>query len=98
REDPKEAETISHRLMLRAGMIRQLAAGVYDLLPTGVRVIKRVEQIVREEMNRAGALEVELPVVQPAELWKESRRWEAYGKELLRLRDRHDREFVLGPT
>lgn len=98
REDPKEAETISHRLMLRAGMIRQLAAGVYDLLPTGVRVIKRVEQIVREEMNRAGALEVELPVVQPAELWKESRRWEAYGKELLRFRDRHDREFVLGPT
>jgi prolyl-tRNA synthetase len=98
RDDPKEAETISHRLMLRAGMIRQLAAGIYDLLPTGVRAIRRVEQIVREEMNRAGALEVELPVVQPAELWRESRRWDAYGKELLRLRDRHDREFVLGPT
>lgn len=98
RDDPKEAETVSHRLMLRAGMIRQLAAGIYDLLPTGVRTIRRVEQIVREEMNRAGALEVELPVVQPAELWRESRRWEAYGKELLRLRDRHDRDFVLGPT
>lgn len=98
RDDPREAETVSHRLMLRAGMIRQLAAGIYDLLPTGLRVIRRVEQIVREEMNRAGALEVQLPVVQPAELWHESRRWDGYGKELLRLRDRHDREFVLGPT
>jgi prolyl-tRNA synthetase len=98
REDPAEAEVVSHRLMLRAGMIRKLAAGIYSTLPLGVRVLQKTAQIIREEMNRAGALEVTLPVVQPAELWHESRRWNAYGKELLRFRDRNEREFCLGPT
>lgn len=98
REAPKDAEVTSYKLMARAGMVRQLAAGIYDLLPTGLRVIRHVERIVREEMNRAGALEVSLPVVQPAELWKESNRWDEYGKELLRFKDRHERDFVLGPT
>ena len=98
REDPAEAEVVSHRLMLRAGMIRKLAAGVYSTLPLGERVMQKTAQIVREEMNRAGALEVTLPFVQPAELWHESGRWEVYGKELLRLTDRHDRQFCLGPT
>ena len=98
REVPTEAEVISHQLMFRAGMIRKLAAGIYSWLPLGLRVLRKVENIVREEMNRAGAQEVLLPGVQPAELWQESGRWEAYGKELLRLKDRHDREFCLGPT
>lgn len=98
REDPAEAEVVSHRLMLRAGMIRKLAAGVYSTLPLGERVIQKTAQVVREEMNRAGAMEVTLPFVQPAELWHESGRWEVYGKELLRLKDRHNREFCLGPT
>jgi len=98
REDPAEAEVISHRLMLRAGMIRKLAAGIYSTLPLGVRVFQKTAQIIREEMNKAGALEVTLPVVQPAELWNESKRWNAYGKELLRFRDRNEREFCLGPT
>ncbi|MFC1591721.1 proline--tRNA ligase [Thermodesulfobacteriota bacterium] len=98
REDPAEAEVASHRLMLRAGMIRKLAAGIYSTLPLGERVIQKTIQIVREEMNRAGALEVTLPFVQPAELWHESKRWEVYGKELLRLKDRHERQFCLGPT
>ncbi len=98
REDPAEAETPSHRLMLRAGMIRRVAAGIYDFLPLGLRTLRRVERIIREEMNRAGAQEVMLPFVQPAELWQETNRWRAYGKELLRLRDRHDREFCLAPT
>ncbi len=98
REDPAEAEVASHRLMLRAGMIRKLAAGIYSTLPLGERVIKKTAQIVREEMNRAGALEVTLPFVQPAELWQESGRWNVYGKEMLRLKDRNDREFCLGPT
>ncbi len=98
RDVPKEAEVTSHQLMIRAGMIRRVASGVYDLMPTGVRVIRKVEQIVRDEMNRANALEVSLPVVQPAELWQESGRWDAYGRELLRFRDRGDRDFVLGPT
>jgi len=98
REVPTEAEVISHQLMFRAGMIRKLAAGIYSWLPLGLRVLRKVEEIVREEMNRAGAQEVLLPGVQPAELWRESSRWEAYGKELLRLKDRHDREFCLGPT
>jgi prolyl-tRNA synthetase len=98
RETPAEAETISHQLMLRAGMIRKLAAGVYNWLPLGLRVLRKVEGIVREEMNRAGALEVLMPAVQPAELWQESGRWEKYGPELLRLRDRHQREFCIGPT
>jgi len=98
RETPAEAETISHQLMLRAGMIRKLAAGVYSWLPLGLRVLRKVEGIVREEMNRAGAQEVLMPAVQPAELWQESGRWEKYGPELLRLRDRHQREFCIGPT
>ncbi|MBW1916769.1 MAG: proline--tRNA ligase [Deltaproteobacteria bacterium] len=98
KEVPAEAETISHQLLLRAGMIRKLAAGIYDYLPLALRVIRKVEKIVREEMNRAGAQEVLLPAVQPAELWKESGRWEIYGKELLRFQDRHDRDCCLGPT
>ena len=98
RETPAEAETISHQLMLRAGMIRKLAAGVYSWLPLGLRVLRKVEGIVREEMNHAGAQEVLMPAVQPAELWQESGRWEKYGPELLRLKDRHQREFCIGPT
>jgi prolyl-tRNA synthetase len=98
REVPSDAELISHQLMIRAGMIRKLAGGIYSYLPFGYRAIRRVEQIVREEMNRAGAQEVFLPMVQPAELWQESGRWVHYGKELLRLRDRHEREYCLGPT
>ncbi len=98
KEDPAEAEVVSHKLMLRAGMLRKLAAGVYNYLPLGLRVIRKVEQIIREEMDRAGALEVLLPWVQPAELWEESGRWEDYGKELLRFQDRHERWFCLGPT
>jgi len=95
---PAEAEVISHQLMLRAGMIRKLAAGIYSYLPLGLRVLQKVREIIREEMNRKGALEVYLPVVQPAELWQESGRWQLYGKELLRFKDRHDRDFCLGPT
>ncbi|MFN7955522.1 MAG: proline--tRNA ligase [bacterium] len=98
RENPSDAEVVSHRLMIRAGMIRKLAAGIYDYLPLGLRVLRKVEAIIREEMVRAGAQEVLLPAIQPAELWKESGRWEIYGKELLRLKDRHDREFCFGPT
>jgi prolyl-tRNA synthetase len=98
REDPGEAEVISHRLMLRAGMIRRLAAGIYTYLPLGLRVIRKVERIVREEMDRAGGQEILMPMVQPAELWKETGRWDEYGKELLRLEDRNEREFCLGPT
>jgi prolyl-tRNA synthetase len=98
REDPAEAEVVSHRLMLRAGMIRKVAAGVYSYLPLGLRALRKVEGIVRAEMDRAGALEVCLPVLSPAELWRETGRWEVYGKELMRIRDRHDREFCLGPT
>jgi len=98
REVPAEAEVISHQLMLRAGMIRKLAAGIYSYLPLGLRVLQKVREIIREEMNRKGALEVYLPVVQPAELWQESGRWQLYGKELLRFKDRHDRDFCLGPT
>ena len=98
REVPGDAEVVSHRLMFRAGMIRKLAAGIYSWLPFGLRVLRKVENIIREEMNRAGAQEVFLPGVQPAELWIETGRWEAYGKELLRFKDRHDREFCLGPT
>lgn len=98
REDPSEAEVLSHRLMLRAGMIRKLAAGIYSYLPLAQRVLRKTEQIIREEMDRAGALQVTLPFVQPAELWQKSGRWDLYGKELLRLKDRHNREFCLGPT
>ncbi|WAX70812.1 proline--tRNA ligase [Gallibacterium anatis] len=98
KETPTDAEVVSHQLMLRAGMIRKLAAGLYTWLPTGVRVLKKVENIVREEMNKSGAIEVIMPVVQPADLWQESHRWEQYGPELLRFTDRGDRPFVLGPT
>ncbi len=98
KEVPADAEIISHQLMLRAGMIRKLAAGLYTWLPLGLRVLRKVEIIVREEMDRAGAQEVLMPAVQPAELWKESGRWEQYGPELLRMQDRHGREFCLGPT
>jgi prolyl-tRNA synthetase len=98
RDVPADAEVISHRLMLRAGMIRRLAAGLYSWLPMGLRTLKKAERIVREEMDRAGALEMVMPTVQPAELWKESNRWTKYGPELLRFKDRHDREFVYGPT
>ncbi|MGF1527904.1 MAG: proline--tRNA ligase [Candidatus Competibacterales bacterium] len=98
RETPADAEIVSHQLMLRAGLIRRLAAGIYTWLPLGLRVLQRVEAVVREEMNRAGALEVLMPAVQPAELWQESSRWQAYGPELLRLKDRHQRDFCIGPT
>ncbi len=98
KETPADAEVVSHRLMLRAGMIRRLAAGLYTWLPLGLRVLRKVEAIVREEMDRAGAQELLMPAVQPAELWRESGRWDFYGPELLRLRDRHDREFCFGPT
>ncbi|CDH23056.1 proline--tRNA ligase [Xenorhabdus bovienii] len=98
KETPADAEVVSHKLMLRAGMTRKLASGLYNWMPTGVRVLKKVENIVREEMNNAGAIEVSMPVVQPADLWQESGRWEQYGPELLRFEDRGARPFVLGPT
>ena len=98
REDPGEAETVSHRLMLRAGLIRKVAAGIYTYLPLGLRIIRKVEQIVREEMNRAGGQELLMPIASPAELWKETGRWDYYGKELIRFKDRHERDFCLGPT
>src|SRR5437763_14904553 len=98
KEVPAEAEIVSHRLMLRASLIRRLSAGIYTWLPLGLRVLRKVEAIVREEMNRAGAMELAMPVVQPAELWQESRRWQEYGPELLRFKDRHERDFVIQPT
>lgn len=98
KETPNDAQVVSHQLMLRAGMIRPLASGMYNWLPTGLRVLKKVEAIVREEMNKSGALEIECPMVQPAELWQESQRWDQYGAELLRFKDRGNRDFVLGPT
>lgn len=98
KETPNDAEVISHQLMLRAGMIRKLASGLYTWLPTGLRVLRKVENIVRQEMNNAGAIETLMPVVQPSELWQETGRWDKFGPELLRIADRHDRSFVLGPT
>ena len=98
KETPADAEVISHQLMLRAGMIRKLASGLYTWLPSGLRVLNKISNIVREEMNKAGAIEVLMPVVQPADLWQESGRWDEYGPELLRAKDRHQRDFVLGPT
>lgn len=98
KDTPADAEVVSHQLMLRAGIIRRLASGLYTWLPLGMRVLNKVQAIVREEMNRAGALELIMPGVQPAELWQESGRWDAYGADLLRLKDRHDRDFCLGPT
>jgi len=98
RETPKEAEIVSHRLMLRAGMIRQQSAGIYSWLPLGLRVLNKINRIVREEQDRSGAVEILMPTIQSAELWRESGRYEAYGKEMLRIQDRHDREMLFGPT
>jgi prolyl-tRNA synthetase len=98
KEDPAEAEVVSHRLMLRAGLVRQLARGIYTWMPLGLRVLRKIEAIVREEMNASGAIELLMPAVQPAELWQESGRWEQYGPELLRIKDRHQRDFCFGPT
>ncbi|MHB1632513.1 MAG: proline--tRNA ligase, partial [Acidithiobacillus sp.] len=98
KETPAEAELISHQLLLRGGFIRRLASGLYTWMPLGLRVLRKVERVVREEMDRSGAQELLMPLVQPAELWQESGRWEQYGPELLRLRDRHNRDFCLGPT
>ena len=98
KEAPADAEIISHKLMVRAGMVRRIAGGIYTWMPLGLRVVRKVEAIVREEMNRAGAIELFMPAVQPAELWQESGRWQKYGPELLRLRDRHERDFCIGPT
>ena len=98
RETPKEAEILSHRLMLRAGMLRQEAAGIYAFLPLGQRVLRKVCDIVREEQDRAGAIEMLMPTIQPAELWRESGRYDDYGKEMLRITDRHERDMLYGPT
>src|SRR3954468_24900626 len=98
KEAPADAEVVSHRLMLRAGFIKRLSAGIYSYMPMGLRVIRKVEGIVREEMNRAGAIELLMPVVQPAELWQESGRFQKMGPELLRVKDRHDRDFIIQPT
>src|SRR3954465_14491328 len=98
KEAPADAEVPSHRLMMRAGMIKRLGAGIYNYMPMGLRVIRKVEAIVREEMNRAGAVEISMPVIQPAEYWQESGRFEKMGPELLRLKDRHDRDYVMQPT
>ena len=95
KEAPAEAEIVSHKLMLRAGMIQQLSAGIYNWLPLGLAVLQKVERIVREEMNAAGAIEILMPTIQPADLWRESGRYDAYGKEMLRIRDRHEREHAL---
>ncbi len=98
KEAPVDAEIASHKLMIRSGMIKKLGAGIYSYMPMGLRVIKKVEAIVREEMNRAGAIELSMPLVQPAELWQETSRFEKMGPELLRIKDRHDRDFVIQPT
>jgi prolyl-tRNA synthetase len=98
KEAPADAELVSHKLMMRAGLIRRLAGGIYTWMPLGLRVVRKVETIIREEMNRAGAIEVFMPAIQPAELWQESERWQQYGPELLRLKDRHERDFCVGPT
>src|ERR1044071_7377009 len=98
RETPKEAEIVSHRLMLRAGMMRQEAAGIYAFLPLGLRVLDKICKIVREEQNRSGAIELLMPTIQPADLWRESGRYDDYGKEMLRIKDRHERDILYGPT
>mgnify|MGYP006150042989 CR=1 FL=1 len=98
KEAPSDAQIVSHQLMLRAGMIKQEAAGIYAWLPLGLKVLRKVEQIVREEQERAGAIELLMPTIQSAELWKESGRYDAYGKEMLRIKDRHDRDFLIQPT
>ncbi len=98
KEIPKDAELMSHQLMIRAGMIQKVASGIYAFLPLGLRVVRKLEAIIREEMNKTGAQEVHLPFAVPAELWEQSGRWEAYGKELLRFKDRHDNAFCFAPT
>jgi len=98
REVPAEAEVVSHQLLLRAGFIRRTAAGIYTYLPLALRVLKKIKQIIREEMDRQGGQEILMPIIQPAELWQESGRWDVYGPELFRLKDRHERSFALGPT
>src|SRR5712671_7072502 len=98
KEAPQEAELVSHKLMLRAGLIRKLGSGLYTWMPLGLRVLRRVEQVVREEMNRAGAVELLMPAVQPAELWQETGRWEMFGPQMLKIKDRHERDFCFGPT
>ena len=98
KEDPAEAQIVSHRLMLRAGMVRQSAAGIYSWLPLGLRVLRKIESVVREEQNLAGAIEVLMPTLQPADIWRESGRYEDYGKEMLRITDRADRDLLYGPT
>ena len=97
KESPADAELVSHQLMLRAGMIRRLASGLYTWLPLGLRILRKVENVIREEMDKSGAIEVLMPSIQPAELWQESGRWDQYGPELLRMQDRHHREFCYGP-
>src|SRR5437016_6535454 len=98
RETPKEAEIVSHQLMLRSGLVRQASAGIYSWLPLGFRVLKKIEQIVREEQDRSGAIEVLMPTLQSADLWRESGRYDDYGKEMLRIKDRHERDLLYGPT
>ena len=98
KENPSEAQVVSHRLMLRAGMIRQLTAGIYNWLPLGLKVLRNIEAVIRDEMNKAGAVEVLMPSIIPAELWQESGRYDAYGKEMLRIKDRHERDLLFGPT
>ncbi|MCB1383922.1 MAG: proline--tRNA ligase, partial [Notoacmeibacter sp.] len=98
KENPREAEIVSHRLMLRAGMIRQQSAGIFSLLPLGLKVLNKVTRIIREEQNRAGAIEILMPTIQSAELWRESGRYDDYGKEMLRIEDRHERDMLFGPT
>jgi prolyl-tRNA synthetase len=97
KEAPSDAEVVSHQLMVRAGLIRKLSAGIYNYLPLGLKVIRKVENIIREEMNRAGAIELLMPMIQPAELWQETGRWEKMGPELLRIKDRHERDFLIQP-
>ncbi len=98
KEAPAEAELVSHKLMLRAGLIRRLGSGLYTWMPLGLRVMRKVEAVVREEMNRAGALELQMPCVIPSELWLESGRWDAFGPQMLKIKDRHQRDFLFGPT
>src|SRR5580693_7869005 len=98
KEAPSDAEIVSHKLMMRAGMIKRISSGIYTYMPLGLRVIRKVENIVREEMNRSGAVELLMPVVQPAELWQETGRWQKYGAELMRVKDRHGRDFIIQPT
>jgi prolyl-tRNA synthetase len=98
KEAPSDAEVVSHKLMTRAGMIRKLAGGIYNYMPMGLRVIRKIEAIIRDEMNKAGGIELLMPLIQPAELWQETGRWDKMGPEMLRVKDRHDRDFIIQPT